>query len=109
MKMLFVGDLHLGSRSEQVEEAAREKILKRAEEADLVVIGGDISDAGRPEQYARFMQYYLHFPVNLATLDQIMALEEHAEYRQMNLYPAEDSVKIIDGVLVVKMSEAEER
>ena len=34
MKMLFVGDLHLGSRSEQVEEAAREKILQRAEEAD---------------------------------------------------------------------------
>lgn len=56
---------------------------------------------------ARFMQYYLHFPVNLATRDQIMALEEHAEYRQMNLYPAEDSVKIIDGVLVVKLSETE--
>ena len=58
MKLLFVGDLHLGSRPEQVEEAARDKILKRAEEADLVVVGGDISDAGRPEQYARFMQYY---------------------------------------------------
>jgi|GEM_PF-2127420 len=58
MKLLFVGDLHLGSRSENEEEKARERILKRAEDADIVVIGGDITDAGRPEQYARFMQYY---------------------------------------------------
>ena len=58
MKLLFVGDLHLGSRPENEEEKARDRILKRAADADIVVIGGDISDAGRPEQYARFMQYY---------------------------------------------------
>ncbi len=58
MKLLFVGDLHLGSCSEEKELKARDGILKRAAEADLVIIGGDISDAGRPEQYARFIQYY---------------------------------------------------
>ena len=58
MKMLFVGDLHLGSRPEEEEASAREQILKRAREADIVVIGGDISDAGRPEQYDRFKEYY---------------------------------------------------
>ena len=58
MKLLFVGDVHIGSRPEKVEEEARDQILKRAEDADLVVFGGDISDAGRPEQYARFIRYY---------------------------------------------------
>ena len=58
MKLLFVGDLHLGSCSEKKEQEVSEQLLRRAAEADLVVIGGDISDAGRPEQYARFIQYY---------------------------------------------------
>jgi len=58
MKLLFVGDLHLGLCSEQEELEARGRILERAMEADLVVIGGDLTNAGRPEQYARFMRYY---------------------------------------------------
>ena len=58
MKLLFVGDVHIGSRPEKEEEEARDRILERAADADLVVFGGDISDAGRPEQYARFMRYY---------------------------------------------------
>ena len=58
MRLLFVGDLHLGSRPEKEEEKACEQILKRAADADLVIIGGDLTDAGRPEQYARFIQLY---------------------------------------------------
>lgn len=58
MKLLFVGDLHIGQRPETEEEKARDRILKRAMDADLVIMGGDISNAGRPEEYVRFIQYY---------------------------------------------------
>lgn len=53
----------------------------------------------------RFMQYYLHFPVVSATETQIDLIKKSNEYAGMDLYPAQNSVKMIDGVLVVKLSE----
>ncbi len=58
MKILYVGDLHIGTSSAEYEKKASEKIIKRAEEADMVIVCGDLTDAGRPEQYARFIELY---------------------------------------------------
>lgn len=54
---------------------------------------------------AKYMRVYLHFPVEEATEEQITRLEETEQYKEMPVYPAKDSVKIIDGVMVVKFNE----
>ena len=60
MKILYIGDLHIGSNGMKVETelAMRDKLLKRAEQADIVIVCGDMSDAGRPEQYERFKELF---------------------------------------------------
>ncbi len=57
---------------------------------------------------AKYMRVYLHFPVNEATNEQIEQLEKTEEYQQMGIYPAADSIRIIDGVMVVKLNEESE-
>lgn len=61
MKILYVGDLHIGTTSFEREQKISEKVIKRAEEADLIIFCGDLTDAGRPEQYERFKQFYGDF------------------------------------------------
>ena len=58
MKILYIGDLHLGSVTPERERTISERLIKRAEQADLVFVCGDLTDAGRPEQYARFIELY---------------------------------------------------
>ena len=58
MKILYIGDLHIGGNIPAVEVKVSKNLIKRAKEADLVFICGDITDAGRPEQYARFNELY---------------------------------------------------
>ena len=54
MKILYVGDLHIGTSTPEYEKKTSEKLLKRAEDADLIIFCGDLTDAGRPEQYEYF-------------------------------------------------------
>ena len=54
---------------------------------------------------AKYMRVYLHFPVNEATEEQVEQLEQTAEYQQMGIYPAENSVQIINNVMVVKFND----
>lgn len=56
---------------------------------------------------ARFMQYYFHFPVTLASEEQIEQIQSDEAYQKMGMYPAADSVQMINGVLVVKLSDVE--
>ena len=58
MRILYIGDLHLGSGMPERERTISERLIKRAEQADLVFVCGDLTDAGRPEQYARFIELY---------------------------------------------------
>ena len=58
MKILYIGDLHIGSQSPEREKVISEQLIRRAEQADLVFVCGDLTDAGRPEQYARFIELY---------------------------------------------------
>ena len=58
MKILYIGDLHIGKLPAERERQISEHLIRRAEEADLVVVLGDLTDAGRPEQYERFIELY---------------------------------------------------
>ena len=58
MKILYIGDLHIRDVANEVDQIYSNRLLERAKEADLVFICGDITDAGRPEQYERFKQLY---------------------------------------------------
>ena len=58
MKILYIGDLHIGKLSAEQEQQISENLIRRAGEADLVVVLGDLTNAGRPEQYERFIELY---------------------------------------------------
>ena len=58
MKILYIGDLHIGKLPAEEERLISEKLIRRAEQAELVFFCGDLTDAGRPEQYARFIELY---------------------------------------------------
>ncbi|MDD5708064.1 MAG: metallophosphoesterase [Kiritimatiellae bacterium] len=58
MRLLFVGDLHLGTYSLEKEQAICKRLLERAAKADLVVLGGDMTQAGLPEEYDRLRALY---------------------------------------------------
>ena len=58
---------------------------------------------------ARYMNVYLRFPVTLATEEQKEKLDEDPAVGQMPSFPDKDSIQVIDGVLVVKVSNGEEQ
>lgn len=60
------------------------------------------------EAIVDYLEVYLHFPVQEATKEQREAVEKTAEFAQMESYPAKSAVRVIDGVMVVKISEGEE-
>ena len=45
MRILYIGDLHLGSGTPETERKISERLIKRAEQADLVFVCGDLTDA----------------------------------------------------------------
>ena len=51
------------------------------------------------------MRVYLHFPIEDASEEQAQSLEQSDELRRMPQFPAEESIQIIDGVMVVKLGE----
>lgn len=59
------------------------------------------------EGIARYMRYYLHFPINEADEEQTAALDE-AVIDAMPCYPNAGSIAIVDGVMVVKLDERKE-
>ena len=54
---------------------------------------------------AKYMRVYLHFPIEDASEEQAQSLEQSDELRRMPQFPAEESIQIIDGVMVVKLGE----
>lgn len=58
MRILYVGDLHIENRPPHSDLKNRNQILERAAQADLVVVCGDMTDAGRPEEYEKFKELY---------------------------------------------------
>ncbi len=58
-----------------------------------------------PETYPIYMNYYLDYPVNFVNEDKLTALENSPEVQNMPMFPAKDSVKMVDGVMAVKLSD----
>lgn len=60
------------------------------------------------EAIVKYMEVYLHFPVKEATEEERQRVENNPLFQQMESYPSESSVQVIDGVMVVKISDGEE-
>lgn len=60
------------------------------------------------EAVVKYMEVYLHFPVREATQEQRERVEKNPAFTRMESFPAQSAVQIIDGVMVVKISEGEE-
>lgn len=58
--------------------------------------------------YVQYCRVYLHFPVTVAKEEQKAALDRDDRVKNMPSYPAADSIQVIDGVIVVKVSDAED-
>ncbi len=54
------------------------------------------------EQYAAFMKHYMNVTINPVVGDQIIEIYNSPEYREMDSFPAENSMKVVDGVLYIK-------
>lgn len=52
-----------------------------------------------------YLEVYLHFPVEPATQKQKDALDKNDIVQSMPAFPAQDSVRVVDDVIVVKISE----
>lgn len=60
------------------------------------------------EAIVDYMEVYLHFPICEATQEQRDMVEQDPMFGQMQSYPAESSVQVINGVMVVRISDGEE-
>ena len=55
------------------------------------------------EQYQAFMEHYLNVSLNVITdEEQIVKIYNSDEYREMNSFPAKDSIRVVNGILYVK-------
>ena len=55
--------------------------------------------------YEAYFQYILNVPVWLCTEEQRVGLWNRPEVKAMPVFPAEGSIEMVDGILVVKMGE----
>lgn len=64
------------------------------------------TDGFLPDIYSkdRFLEYYLGFPIPMASDDEIAAITATAEYEEMAVYPYYGSMQMFDNILVVKLS-----
>ena len=54
------------------------------------------------EQYAAFMKHYLNVTINPIVGDQIIEIYNSPEYQEMDSFPAESSIRIVDGIMYIK-------
>lgn len=69
------------------------------------MMGTDIYPWYSSEQIATFMEIYLHFNVEEADEEQKEKIYASKQLEEMPVFPAKDSIKVIDGVVVVKLDE----
>ena len=64
------------------------------------------TDGFLPDIYSkdRFLEYYIGFPIPMVSDEEIAAITATAEFEEMALYPYYGSMKLIDDILVVKLS-----
>ena len=54
------------------------------------------------EFHKNFLKYYIGIDYTYASDEEIVKIKESNEYKNMNMYPYDNSIKIIDNVIVVK-------
>jgi len=54
--------------------------------------------------YEQFLNYYMGYPVKVLKEEKAMEFAEKEEIKKMKPFPSKESCKIVDGVLVVKLS-----
>lgn len=59
------------------------------------------------EQYGAFMKHYMHITINIIVGEQIVEIYNSPEYREMGSFPAEDSIRIVDGIMYIKTEPVE--
>ncbi len=73
----------------------------------MIGIGGDyLLYTGT--NYQAFFKHYLGITINLVSGEEMLRIYDSAEYQAMGSFPAEDSVKVVDGVLYIKLENSEE-
>ena len=63
--------------------------------------------------YYRFIKYYMGYPINIVDKDEVTSpiaeeLSNREEIKRMPCYPDKDSIKMIDGYLIIKFSQKED-
>lgn len=72
------------------------------------VDGTEIKPWYNESAVVKYMQVYLNFPVNTIPEERKKEILASEEFAQMSVYPRENSMRMMDGVLVVKFGETEE-
>ena len=54
--------------------------------------------------YNNYFKYYLNYPINIVEEEKMIKLSEKKEVEEMPPFPSKGYIKMIDGVLVVKVS-----
>lgn len=72
-----------------------------------VHVTGVLTTESAINMYSRykFLQYFMSSPYHYASQEEITAVRASLEFQQMPCYPAEGSIRTIDGVIAVKLSE----
>lgn len=65
--------------------------------------GTDIYPWCDASHICKYLREYLYITVANTSIDKAVEIEESEEFAEMGVFPAENSVKMIDGVVVVKM------
>ena len=69
------------------------------------VDGTEIKPWYNYDAVVKYMEVYLNFPVTKISEETQKQILSGDEFEEMGIYPAQDSVRLIDGVLVVKFNE----
>ena len=80
MRLAAVADLHCTRRSRGVLEPL---FIRMAEEADLLLLGGDLTDYGLPEEARTVLEQQVPHPAWLGRPDEYAALVEHIVGNQL--------------------------
>ena len=57
--------------------------------------------------YQAFFKHYLGITVNLVSDEEMIEIYDSEEYRDMGTFPQQDSLKVVDGILYIKLEDKE--
>ena len=55
------------------------------------------------ENYKLFMKYYFGVTLELVPIDDMVEITQTPEYKELNTFPKESSMKVVDNILYIKL------